>query len=356
MQVHFERSPDTTAQQQAVQDLRSNIDACNRQIEHFNANIANMLELLKTRHMDKIMLRMLRQHPRGEDFMARAEHLIGSSRHNFSYRIQYIRQIRQSQHSLQNYQTSLARHQQNLTKAEQALALAKLQPTTIHTLDTDKTIAQLESRPDIKAARISVHENILCMDVEIHPLQAQSSSDSVCYRCTDCEEMCSGDQGEDCGGCEELSPPYPEIDIPACTLRVIVDTQNPHNHHKDFVADERHSGFCQEVLIHPHALQGGPCLGDFSNGFAQNIVTADLVAATDILVMFLKYYNPEDAAGKYFENWQYNPVAESSTQRANGYVRTQMLRLAREWSANRVTELPLLTPPVYDKQTQEQAA
>ena len=70
---------------------------------------------------------------------------------------------------------------------------------------------------------------------------------------------------------------------------------------------------------HPHVnLEGGPCLGNAMEGIIQCVNSGEWAALASILVAYLESVNLDDAAGKYFYNWDECDAQGVVIRKSNG--------------------------------------
>lgn len=76
----------------------------------------------------------------------------------------------------------------------------------------------------------------------------------------------------------------------------------------------RFSGWGGHDLLHPHMTSPSqPCLGDFSGPIQDATEDYDIVTLVTLIGMFLRQFDPEDAAGGRFHNWpEYVPEPVTS--------------------------------------------
>ena len=89
----------------------------------------------------------------------------------------------------------------------------------------------------------------------------------------------------------------------------------------------RFSGYGRYSLLHPHMTSPSqPCLGDFSGPIQDATEDYDIVTLVTLVGMFLRQFDPDDAAGSYFDNWpMYEPEPVGcidSWQRTDGVNET----------------------------------
>ena len=89
----------------------------------------------------------------------------------------------------------------------------------------------------------------------------------------------------------------------------------------------RFSGFGGHSLLHPHMTSPSqPCLGDFSGPIQDATEDFDIVSLVTLVGMFLRQFDPDDAAGSHFHNWpmyELEPVGcIDSWQRTDGVNET----------------------------------
>ena len=89
----------------------------------------------------------------------------------------------------------------------------------------------------------------------------------------------------------------------------------------------RYSGYGRYDLLHPHMTSASqPCLGDFSGPIQDATEDYDIVTLVTLVGMFLRQFDPRDAAGSYYDLWpEYVPepvIPIDSWQRTDGVSET----------------------------------
>lgn len=100
---------------------------------------------------------------------------------------------------------------------------------------------------------------------------------------------------------------HPSIPLPPAALRLRYTRDTPVPRPR-FLSPALHEGYSESMLSHPHWIsEDSPCLGDFSAPIYNAAIDGDIVGTVYGYLEFLRQYNADDSAGKYYYKWQEEP-------------------------------------------------